>query len=120
SGIPDQEDTLDFLQAEITHYLSTIVSCNSLTERQSNLLANLMHITGDLERIGDHCTNIRELELCMEEDHITFSKMALADLEKVFNLSEEMFTYSLTALEKKNAEMAMKVLELESQMDVIE
>jgi phosphate:Na+ symporter len=120
SGIPDREDSLDFLQDEITHYLSMIISQNSLTERQSNLLANLMHITGDLERIGDHCTNIREQELYMAEDNITFSKMALGDLHKVFALSEEMFINTLAALEKNNAELAVKVLELESQMDVIE
>ena len=120
SGIPEREDSLDFLQDEITHYLSMIISQNSLTERQSNLLANLMHITGDLERIGDHCTNIREQELYMAEDNITFSKMALGDLHKVFALSKEMFINTLDALEKNNAELAVKVLELESQMDMIE
>lgn len=120
SGVQDQEDTLDYLQAEITHYLSLIVSRNSLTERQSNLLANLMHITGDLERIGDHCTNIREQEVYLEEGNITFSKMAQADLNKVFALSKEMFTHSLAALEKSDAGLAIKVLELESKMDVIE
>ena len=120
SGIPDREDALDYLQDEITHYLSMIVSRNSLTERQSTLLANLMHITGDLERIGDHCTNIREQELYMAEDHINFSKMALGDLHKVFALSKEMFMNTLDALEKNDARLAVKVLELESQMDVIE
>lgn len=120
SGVQDQEDTLDYLQTEITHYLSLIVSRNSLTERQSNLLANLMHITGDLERIGDHCTNIREQEVYMEEGNITFSKMALADLQKVFALAKEMFTSALTALAKNDAGLAIKVLDLETRMDVIE
>ena len=111
---------LDYLQTEITHYLSTIVSRNTLTERQSNLLAHLMHITGDLERIGDHCTNIREQEVYLEEAHITFSEMALADLKKVFDLTNQMFTACLGSLEKNSAELAMKVLEMESQLDVIE
>jgi len=120
SGIQEREETLDFLQTEISHYLSLIVSRSSLTERQSNLLANLMHITGDLERIGDHCTNIRELEASMEESQITFSKLALADLQKVFALAKVMFNSALAALERNDAALALRVLELESRMDVIE
>jgi phosphate:Na+ symporter len=46
--------------------------------------------------------------------------MAQADLNKVFALSKEMFTHSLAALEKSDAGLAIKVLELESKMDVIE
>ncbi len=118
--VQEQEDILDYLQAEIIHYLSTIVSRNSLTERQSNIMANLMHITGDIERIGDHCTNIMELEIYMEDEHIKLSQMALEDLEKVFSLSAEMFTLCLSALEKNNFALAKKVLELESTMDVVE
>ncbi|NLW59529.1 MAG: Na/Pi cotransporter family protein [Firmicutes bacterium] len=120
NGVQEKEDTLDYLQTEITHYLSTIVSRNTLTERQSNLLAHLMHITGDLERIGDHCTNIKEQEVFLEKDHITFSEMAVADLKKVFDLTNQMFTACLGALEKNSAALAMKVLEMESELDVIE
>jgi phosphate:Na+ symporter len=118
--VQEKEDILDYLEAEIIHYLSTIVSRNSLTERQSNIMANLMHITGDIERIGDHCTNIMELEIYMEDDHIKLSEMALEDLEKVFSLSAEMFTLCLQALEKNDFILAKKVLELESTMDVVE
>ena len=32
NGVQDKEDTLDYLQTEITHYLSTIVSRNTLTK----------------------------------------------------------------------------------------
>ena len=118
--VQENEDILDYLQVEIIHYLSTIISQNSLTERQSNILANQMHIAGDLERIGDHCTNIMELEIYMKDEHITFSQMALEDLKKVFSLSGEMFTCCLTAMKKMDFEVAQKVLELESLMDILE
>lgn len=120
SGLQEREETLDFLQTEITHYLSLIVSRNSLTERQSRLLANLMHLAGDLERIGDHCTNIREQGAYMEESQVAFSKLALADLQKVFALAKVMFTSALAALEKNDPALALRVLELESRMDVLE
>jgi Na+/phosphate symporter len=56
----------------------------------------------------------------LEKDHITFSEMAVADLKKVFDLTNQMFTACLGALEKNSAALAMKVLEMESELDVIE
>lgn len=118
--VEQNEEVLDFLQVEIIHYLSMITSRTSLTIRQSNILANLMHITGDLERIGDHCTNIMELEVIMDDEKIVFSEMAQDDLKKVFHFTDEMFTLCLTALEERDLTAARKVLEMEGNMDIIE
>ncbi|NLW56311.1 MAG: Na/Pi cotransporter family protein [Firmicutes bacterium] len=118
--LEQNEEILDFLQTEIIHYLSTITSRSSLTVRQSNILANLIHITGDLERIGDHCTNIMELEMIMEEEKIVFSDLAQQDLEKIFHFTAEMFDLCLTALEKRDLTAARQVLEMEGTMDILE
>lgn len=114
------EDTLDDLQARIIHYLSVIVSRNALTERQSNHLANLMHVTGDIERIGDHCTNLAELASYKYEEKIAFSEQAQAELAEVFGLTAEMFSLALEGLEKEDLEAAEHVLELEKVMNELE
>ncbi|NLG84480.1 MAG: Na/Pi cotransporter family protein [Firmicutes bacterium] len=114
------EDTLDDLQARIIHYLSVIVARNTLTERQSNHLANLMHVTGDIERIGDHCTNLAELAVYKYEEKIAFSEAAQSELKEVFALTAEMFTLSLEGLEQKDLRAAEKVLELEKVMNDLE
>src|SRR5690606_21815074 len=58
--VQEGEEIPDELQDAIIHYLSMIVSRNSLTDRQSDLLADLIHVPSDIERIGDHCINIAE------------------------------------------------------------
>ena len=118
--VRETEDVIDHLQAEIIHYLSVIVSRNDLTERQSNLLANLMHTASDIERIGDHCTNIAELAAYQAEERIVFSEQAYEELKKVFGLSAEMSGLCLRGLEKDDHGAAHRVLELEQTIDALE
>jgi len=118
--VQESEEILDELQDSIIHYLSTTVSSNSLTERQSTILANLMHVTSDIERIGDHCTNIAEEASYRLEERINFSPEAKKELNEVFALTTDMFTYSLQALEKNDYDAAERVLKLEADMDELE
>ncbi|MGE5529661.1 MAG: Na/Pi cotransporter family protein [Patescibacteria group bacterium] len=120
NAVQETEDVLDHLQAQIIHYLSVIVSRSTLTEKQSDRLANLMHTTGDIERIGDHCTNIAELAAYKIEEHIVFSEQAHEELRRVFGLSAEMFGLCLRGLEKEDMEAARRVLELEKTVNDLE
>ena len=118
--VEESEEVLDDLQDEIIHYLSSIVSQNTLTERQSVILADLMHVAGDLERIGDHCMNLAELFEYMNEEKITFSDQGMEDIKKVFDLTREMFDLSLQALQYNDFSAADQVLRLEKEMDAKE
>lgn len=118
--VQDSEEVLDDLQDDIIHYLSSIVSRNTLTERQSVILADLMHVAGDLERIGDHCMNLAELFEYMNEEKIVFSDQAMEDITKVFGLTREMFDLSLQALRYNDFSAADQVLQLEKKMDAKE
>lgn len=118
--VQDSEEILDDLQDDIIHYLSSIVSQNTLTERQSVILANLMHVAGDLERIGDHCMNLAELFEYMNEEKIVFSDQAMEDIKKIFSLTKEMFNLSLQALRYNDFSAADQVLQLEKRMDATE
>lgn len=118
--VQEREEILDELEEAIIHYLSTIVSRNSLTERQSTILANLMHVASDIERIGDHCTNIVEEAAYRREEGVSFSPEARKELNEIFALTTDMFTYSLQALEKNDYDAARYVLKLEADMDKLE
>lgn len=118
--VQEREEILDELEEAIIHYLSTIVSRNSLTERQSTILANLMHVASDIERIGDHCTNIVEEAAYRREEGVSFSPEARKELNEIFALTTDMFTYSLQALEKNDYDAARYVLKLEADMDILE
>lgn len=119
-AVQEGEEILDDLQDAIIHYLSMIVSRNSLTDRQSDLLANLIHVTSDIERIGDHCTNIAEEALYLKEEGVDFSPQAKEELGNVFRHTSEMLFNSLQALLKRDFKAAERVLKLEADMDKLE
>jgi len=119
-AVQEGEEILDDLQDAIIHYLSMIVSRNSLTDRQSDLLTNLLQVTSDIERIGDHCTNIAEEALYLKEEGVAFSTQAKEELGNVFRHTSEMLFNSLQALLKRDYKAAERVLELEADMDELE
>lgn len=114
------EDILDYLQGEIISYMSTVVSQSTLTKMESLRLADLMHVVGDMERIGDHCTNILELAQYKQENGIKFSTEARREVDTIFALTHEMLTNAIAALRDDNFQAAYRVMELEKEMDDME
>ncbi len=114
------EDWLDYLQVEITKYLSKMLSNGSLTELQGDRLAGLMHITHDIERIGDHCQNIAEFAQTKEDRKFSFSKEAIFEITKAFTLLNSMVDDSINALKSRNTYLANKVLSKEYEVDKME
>jgi len=116
----ENEETVDMLQSEIIKYLSTMLSAGTLTERQSVRLAGLMHVTHDIERIGDHCKNIAEFAEQKEQERIPFSKEALSELSEVFEMIRNMVDDSIKSLSEYDTSLAKKVLSEEYEVDDIE
>ncbi|HOJ09262.1 MAG TPA: Na/Pi cotransporter family protein [Clostridiales bacterium] len=114
------EETIDTLQTEIVKYLSTMLSRASLTERQSIRLAGLMHITNDIERIGDHCENVAEFAEWKVNENIPFSQEALSEVADAFTMVNNMVDDSIYALHDGNIELAKKVLSEENEVDNLE
>jgi phosphate:Na+ symporter len=114
------EDIIDIVQTEIIKYLSTMLSRSSLTERQSIRLAGLMHVTNDIERIGDHCQNIAEFAEWKQEDKIPFSQEALEEITDAFILVNTMVDDSIHALHDGDVDLAKKVLLEEEEVDKLE
>jgi phosphate:Na+ symporter len=92
------ESEVDELQREITLYLSMILSQNTLSEYHSTLLAGLMHVTGDIERIGDHADKISHYAQERKEKGLDISEAAKAELEDYFQRILEIFARAVQAL----------------------
>lgn len=118
--VQDFEDNLDILQKDIIHYLSAVVSHSTLSKTEAARLADLMHVVGDIERIGDHCMNIFELAAYKQSSNIKISDEAVEELENIFHLSSEMISHSLIALKDTDFKAARKILGFEEQMDAME
>ena len=118
--VDEIEDIVDMLQAEIIRYLSSMISVESLTDRQSIRLAGLMHVTSDIERIGDHCQNISELATTKIEKNIEFSDESFKDIEDAFAKLTAMVETTIAALEANDISLAKKVEEYEDDIDDLE
>lgn len=87
--IENMEETIDQLEHDIVGYLVQL-SQKSLSHEQSERLNSLLHVSSDLERIGDHAQNIADLADYRIEHRLPLSEEAeweLTDMStKVFNL----------------------------------
>ena len=120
SQVDEIEETLDYLQEQIISYMSTVVSQISLTEPESLRLTDLMHVVGDIERIGDHCVNVIELSEYKFKEGLKFSAQANQELEGIFELTSKMVSESINALRDNDFTSAHHVLKLEKKMDKLE
>ncbi|MDD5635922.1 MAG: Na/Pi cotransporter family protein, partial [Atribacterota bacterium] len=114
-----KEDILNTIHREITKYL-LVVSQKSLSHAQSQSLANLMNISGHIERVGDHIENIADLAENKANEKLIFSQKAEKDLKYIFSKVEKSLQYSLNALKDRNAEIAKVVTKREDEIDRIE
>ena len=64
SAVEQREEYVDFLNKEISIYITSAVS-HEITSAGSQLFNSLFTITGNIERIGDHVLNIADEMLKM-------------------------------------------------------
>lgn len=114
------EETVDMLQCEIVKYLSKMLSQSTLTDRQSIRLAGLMHVTGDIERIGDYCENIAESAEIKKSENLPFSENAILEMTDAFNQVNNMVDKSISALHDGDISLAKKVISYEDEIDDLE
>lgn len=115
SAVCEKEDYIDYLNKEISHYISrTIV--NEINEEETYNASQYFKMIGNIERIGDHALNIAEYTKTLEEHHITFSQSAQEEMERI----EQALRVLFEILEQENrgtAEWMARVAQIEQNMD---
>lgn len=89
--IEERESYLDFLNKEISKYISKML-VNESNVKDTKYISAMFKVCGNLERIGDHAVNISEYTKMISEKNIFFSDEECAEIT-------EMKHASLTALE---------------------
>ena len=114
----NREDVIDYLNAEITQVLIDMRGL-SLTQKDLYLVGSLFHVVNDLERIGDHATNIVEIGQSRKKDKIRFSGKAEKEIEELSGLVTSMLEKSVHIVDKQisDPEIISEVEVLESQVD---
>ncbi len=119
-SIERNEVIVDDLQEQITFYLSALLSQNSLTEAQSHRLANMLHIVVDVERVGDHATNIGRLADKKHQEQLPFSEIALNEIELFFGKATDLYNKACQSLHENNLELAKQIKSREENIDKLE
>jgi phosphate:Na+ symporter len=118
--VEELEETVDLLQYEITKYLSTMLSQSMLTEHQSIRLVGLMHVAGDIERMGDQCENIVKHAKVKADEQLPFTNEALVEITDAFNKVEKIVRDSMNSLQEGNVKLAKLVISGEDEVDNLE
>ena len=116
----NREDVIDYLNAEITQVLIDVRGL-TLTQKDLYLVGSLFHVVNDLERIGDHATNIVEIGQCRKKDKIRFSGKAEREIEELSGLVTSMLEKSVHIVDRQisDPEIISEVEVLESQVDAM-
>jgi phosphate:Na+ symporter len=114
-----QEDNIDKLEAAIAAYLVK-VSSENLSKTEIDTVASLFHVLTDIERIADHAENIAELADNMRAADPPDFDAAVADLQKIRDVTLACYIDAITALNKKDKELARAAVREEAAVDELE
>lgn len=117
--IVENESTLDYLNKEITRYVSKVTSYNS-SQEDSKTLNTLFKLTGDIERIGDHVYNIYEGIQMLREQDITLSSDAVKELEQMYHVLCKSFDIIYKTQEATLSEDLTAIVHTEDQIDMMD
>ena len=123
SGAADKAAKFEYqingLDTKIHEYLIKLTQAD-LSSTQTDTVSKYLDTIKDLERVGDHCTNIVEFFTQRYEAHLYLSEEGTIDLKKMFDKLEEMVVYSIDAISSWDKEKAKIVLSDEEVVDDME
>ena len=114
----NREQVIDFLNAEITAKMIELRGL-TLTDRDVHLMGSLFHVVNDLERIGDHSTNIMEIATARRGEKTKFSAKAEHEVETLYGIVDQMLDQSIVIVKDQILDTAVigKVEAFEQQVD---
>ncbi len=113
------EKELDTLDKQIHDYLIRITQ-EGVNKEDSNTLSKYLDTIKDLERIGDHLTNIIEFFNQRYDSNLKLSEEGSKDLNNMFSALEKMIKNSCDAINTWNKDEAKVVIEIEKSVDEME
>ena len=108
---------------ETTHEIikySTEVGQTGLPRDLSMLLNSCTNAVGDVERIGDHATNLVEMSQYLQDHKLKLSRMALQEGNEMFELVITALSKCIQALQDEDVSLAKEVIALEERIDYME
>ncbi len=117
--VEQMEELLDGMEKSINIFVAEL-SQNPLTEAQSKITSSFMSAANDLERIGDHANNIKQLAELKVEDRLPFSGQALEELRQLYEQVDVMLKRAIQSFEVESKQLARLVMVEDDQIDLME
>lgn len=114
--VVDNENAIDIYEDKIGSYILQVAS-KDLSVADSQLVSNLLHTIGDLERISDHAVNIKETAEEMYEKKVKFSPAAEKEVGIMVNAVTEILDMAITSFVTMDITKAKDVEPLEDVID---
>jgi len=119
----DEIDRAERNLNEMTHdtvRYSTDVAQTGLPSDLSVILSACIGAAGDIERVGDHATNLSEMYQFLRDNKLIFSEKAKSECDEMFELVILTVSKAIQALENEDVRLAQEVLDLEERIDYME
>lgn len=113
--VEEKEEYVDFLNREISKYISTNMARESNT-RGSRILSAYFKVTSNVERISDHAMNICGYSEWLKEKDVRFSQEVREEILQMQQTCEELLTLLLNENMEVLDELS-RVSALEQKMD---
>lgn len=114
-GVEKTEDYVDYINREVTKYISRVITYEN-NARDSALISAYLKISSDLERISDHAINICQYTQILEARQLNFSEGARREITQMREISLKAMTL-VKDLDAVSLDALTQVSALEQRMD---
>lgn len=117
--VKQREAVINKVCDSISEYLIELCMLH-LNDKDNETVTSLLNTVSDMERIGDHADNVVELAEQMNQEGISFSEMALVELDEMSKATLGAYDNAIKALELDDVSYAVKTAFLEDEVDKME
>ncbi len=114
--LDEREDYIDFLNKEISGYISEIIT-KEINESDSQKMTAYFKLCGDLERIGDHAANLQSYALDFKKFRLNLSEEALSEVDEMQTMCKKSLSLVLDCLEEFHKELFTQIAAAEQKID---
>ena len=103
------EEAINTIDEKLTRYLISL-SGEALSQKESEVLTNILDSSRDLERIGDHAESLLNLNDYLQRKNVQFSEAALEELAEIYLKTSEFVKDALESVENNDLEQAQALI----------
>ena len=104
------EEAINTIDEKLTRYLISL-SGEALSQKESEVLTNILDSSRDLERIGDHAEALLNLNDYLQRKNVQFSEAALEELAEIYLKTSDFVKDALESVENNDFKKAQALIE---------